>query len=83
MLSCKQLAQQHVSEHIDGELRGSVRWSVRLHLAMCGHCRRFVGQLRTVKALITNKVEAELPLSETDAKLLASQLWEKAKERKE
>lgn len=52
MLSCKELAQHHASAHIDGELQGRLRWSVRLHLMMCGHCRRFMQQLKTVRAVL-------------------------------
>jgi len=54
MLSCKELAQQHAGDYIDGHLRGQLKWSVRLHLVLCGHCRRFIKQLKIVKVLLKN-----------------------------
>lgn len=79
MLTCKELAQQHASAHIDEELRGSLRWSMRLHLVMCSNCRRFVAQMKTVKALLNDKAGAELRLSESETKALVKQFLEQAK----
>lgn len=75
MLSCKALAQQHASAHIDGELQGRLRWSVRLHLVLCGHCRRFVRQLRVVRNLLQGRTDAPV-IDESEVTRLASQLQE-------
>lgn len=51
MLSCKELVA-HSSDFLDGQLVLHKRLSVRLHLAMCGNCRRFIKQMRLSQALL-------------------------------
>lgn len=46
MLMCRDLARI-ASDYIDGELGPMDAVSVKLHLLMCGHCRTFIGSLRT------------------------------------
>lgn len=50
MLSCKDVATR-ASAHIDGELTMWEALQMRLHLAMCKGCERFIGQMRTTRAL--------------------------------
>lgn len=45
MLSCKQLVEQS-SDLLDGHLSLRQRLAVRVHLMMCGNCRRFIHQMR-------------------------------------
>jgi predicted anti-sigma-YlaC factor YlaD len=44
MLSCKETSEL-VSRSLDERLSWSQRMAVRLHLLMCGACRRFVEQM--------------------------------------
>ncbi len=79
MLSCKQLAQQHASDYIDENQSVSQRLQVRLHLLMCGHCRRFVKKLRMTKSVITqhgNVVESSESIDEESVKSIACDLIE-------
>ncbi len=55
MLSCKQLVLRS-SDFLDGQLSLRERFALRTHLAMCGHCRRFIRQLR-----LTGRVVQQLP----------------------
>ena len=51
MLSCKEVTAK-ADDFLDRRLSWRDRWRVRLHLLICHHCRRFVGQLRrTVETL--------------------------------
>lgn len=72
MLSCRELNEHHASDYVDGRLSLRARLSVRMHLAVCSHCRRFMHQLRLVKAVMRRKPDATLPDSE--AKPLAARL---------
>ncbi len=79
MLSCRELTEQHASDYVDGRLPWRRRLSVRLHLAMCGACRRFLAQLRLVKIVLRNKPEIALP--EADAAPLADKLHQAFQEK--
>ncbi|MGM0772921.1 MAG: zf-HC2 domain-containing protein [Pseudomonadota bacterium] len=46
MLMCRDLARI-ASDYIDGELGPMDTVSVKMHLMMCGHCRTFIGNLRS------------------------------------
>ena len=48
MLSCKETPQL-VSRSLDARLSWSQRMAVRLHLLMCGACRRFVEQMGVIR----------------------------------
>jgi anti-sigma factor RsiW len=45
MLTCREVTGS-ASRLIDGELTFRERLGVRVHLVVCGHCRRFVRQLQ-------------------------------------
>lgn len=46
MLSCKEIAQQ-ASDYIDQQYSWRRRMVFRLHLFICGNCRRYISQLRS------------------------------------
>lgn len=46
MLSCKEVAQQ-ASDYIDQQYSWRQRMAFRLHLFICGNCRRYISQLRS------------------------------------
>ena len=48
MLSCKETSEL-VSRSLDERLSWSQRMAVRLHLLMCGACRRFVEQMGVIR----------------------------------
>lgn len=48
MLKCREL-EANSSQLLDGDLPWRVRLSMRLHLLICGHCRRFLEHLRLVR----------------------------------
>jgi len=72
MLSCRELHQQHASNYLDGYLPWRKRLVVATHLAMCSACRRFMHQLKLVKAVLRERPDTALPDSE--AKPLAARL---------
>lgn len=51
MLKCKDIAD-HSSDYLDGTLPLSRRLAIWLHLMMCGHCRRYLKNLRMVIATL-------------------------------
>lgn len=51
MLTCKELVA-HSSDYLDGQLNLRSRLAVRTHLALCGHCRRFIRQMRVSQAVL-------------------------------
>ena len=59
MLKCRDLA--HIaSDYIDGELGPMDTVSVKMHLMMCGHCRNFIGNLRSSIKLMEAHSSTEL-----------------------
>jgi anti-sigma factor RsiW len=44
VLSCREVVKS-ASDYLDGNVSWRRRLQMRLHLAMCVHCRRYVGQL--------------------------------------
>lgn len=83
MLSCHDLANKVASNYVDGQLGWRERVGVRLHLALCDNCRRFIKQLKLVRAVIRQ----HQPISSdtnADAKLqqLAAQLHAAARHKK-
>ena len=44
VLSCREVAKS-ASDYLDANISWRRRLQMRLHLAMCGHCRRYVDQL--------------------------------------
>lgn len=51
MLSCRDITEL-ATEHDDGAMSARRGLSFRLHLVMCGHCRRYVKQLRDTTAAL-------------------------------
>lgn len=51
MMSCKELARS-VSESLDHKLPVSRRISSWVHLALCGMCRNYVGQMKLLRRAI-------------------------------
>lgn len=61
MLTCRDVTSLS-SDYLDGELPLRRRISVRMHLALCRHCRAFMGNLQHTIAL-TRRVANEPPAS--------------------
>ncbi len=72
MMSCEQVAAI-VRDHDHGTLPGRARLGVRLHLMMCGACRRYLRQLRAAMRLTqaTAQPEAGPSAAVEDAALAA------------
>jgi len=83
MLSCHDLANKVASDYVDSHLRWHERAKVRLHLAICDNCRRFIKQLKLVRAVIGQR-EYKSSAPPTDAQLqqLAAQLHAVAQQKK-
>lgn len=47
MLKCRDIPSE-TEKLLDGELTFSERMAVRIHLFMCGNCRRYLRQLRVL-----------------------------------
>ena len=71
MLSCKTLAQQHASDYLDHQLTHRLRFSVRLHLMLCGNCRRFINQLNLLREVLRRNPP---PIDETQIQATAAKL---------
>lgn len=54
MLNCREVTSQ-ADALLEGELSWYPRLQVRLHLAMCRHCRRFVSQMRLLRAALRRR----------------------------
>jgi predicted anti-sigma-YlaC factor YlaD len=51
MLRCRDVAEL-MSDYLDGTVGWRRRLSIRLHLMMCGMCRRYMRQMRATIALL-------------------------------
>lgn len=51
MLSCRDVTEL-ASDHLESGLTGITRFRFRLHVLMCGNCRRYLDQLRQTVALV-------------------------------
>ena len=50
IVNCRE-ALDHFGEYLDGELTSTQRWRLRLHLWICGQCRKYLRSYRaTVEA---------------------------------
>lgn len=49
MLSCRELVSR-ADDLLDGTTTLPQRFRLRLHLAMCHHCRRYLKQLKLIRA---------------------------------
>ena len=45
-MNCRE-ALDHFGAHVDGELTSIQRWRLRVHLWICGHCRKYLRSYRT------------------------------------
>jgi predicted anti-sigma-YlaC factor YlaD len=61
MMTCKE-ASQLVSESLDHKLPLHKLISLKMHLMMCSMCRRFAGQLKSIRQIMPAlaKMEADL-----------------------
>ena len=60
MLSCKAITEL-LTEYLEGQMTFADRMQVKMHLAMCGHCKRYVEQLK-----LTIDSCGEIPEPEVD-----------------
>jgi predicted anti-sigma-YlaC factor YlaD len=51
MLTCREVTEL-ATDHMEGVLPLRRRVGVRLHLLLCGACRRYLAQMRTVTAAL-------------------------------
>ena len=56
MMSCRDVSEL-VSKSMDERLVRRERWAVKMHLMLCGMCRRYAAQLRFLQQ-ITDRHEA-------------------------
>lgn len=45
MLSCKDITDL-LTDYLEGQMSFADRMQIKMHLAMCGHCRNYVDQLK-------------------------------------
>lgn len=57
MLSCRELAHHLASDYTDGTLGWRQRLAVRMHLFICEDCRRFIRQLKLVRAVVLRRTQ--------------------------
>lgn len=69
MLTCKELVAA-ASDDLDGQLGFRKKFMVRHHLLFCSNCRRFVRQLRLVRATVRAMPQEGVP----DVDMLAERL---------
>jgi hypothetical protein len=66
-VNCRQ-ALERFGDYSDGELTWAARWRLRLHLWMCGHCRRYLRSYRATiaaeKAAFESSSEASTSVPE-------------------
>jgi hypothetical protein len=73
VLSCRDFAHVHASDYLDRQLGWRQRAAVRLHLMLCDNCRRFIAQLREVRAVLRRRPVAPV-VDEAMAQDLADRL---------
>ncbi|CAM3047434.1 MULTISPECIES: anti-sigma factor family protein [Pseudomonas] len=73
MLTCKEQVARS-SDYLDGQLTFRERLFMRQHLLFCGHCRRFMRQMRLMQATLRILPEPEVADAEGLAERLASEL---------
>jgi hypothetical protein len=52
MFSCKDVTE-HASDHLEGALPWRAALQLRIHLLLCGHCRRLLRQMRAVSGALS------------------------------
>lgn len=73
MLSCRDFVHRHASDYIDHQLHGRQKFGVSLHLLLCGHCRRFLRQLKMVRKVLALKADH---VDENTVKALSESLYQ-------
>jgi anti-sigma factor RsiW len=48
-VNCRE-ALEHFHDHVEGQLGPVERWRLRLHLRLCGHCRKYLRSYKTTIA---------------------------------
>jgi predicted anti-sigma-YlaC factor YlaD len=71
MLSCKELVALS-SDLLDARLSLRQRVAVRLHLAMCGRCRRFIRQMKLTQTVLRRLPDTPIPELDSLAERLAA-----------
>lgn len=72
MLNCKNVVKQ-ASYYLDrdqqpcDEAPCTPYWKIRLHLLLCGHCRRFMRHLQTTRTVATHIAGSHESHPSTDA----------------
>ena len=69
MLTCQQLVEL-VTDYLEGRLSTWDRARFQMHVAMCGHCRAYLDQMRVTVDALGHVPEVELP-EDVQADLLA------------
>lgn len=84
MLSCRDLANRVASDYIDEQLGWRARLGVRWHLAICDNCRRFIHQMKLVRAVIRARGEtaSNEPANDVQLQKLATHLHAVASQEK-
>jgi len=70
MLSCRQI-YDHASALVDCELSIGEAMAVRVHLLMCGACRRFIRQFRLLTRVLRREAQAAPVPAATIDRILA------------
>ena len=60
MMTCKHV-YEHASDYLDGPVSFAERLSLLVHLVICKHCRRYLGQLRLAVGLAARIPPEEEP----------------------
>lgn len=68
-MRCRNIAES-ASDYLDGQLPWRRRLVVRIHLIICGVCRRYVTQMRLTVDLLKRSGLADAPGRDDDARRL-------------
>lgn len=77
MPSCRDISQL-ISDGMDGHLPLRKRLSIRLHVSMCGYCRRYEKQLHLLREGVGHYADPEQNLAEKSLSSAAREKLEKA-----
>ena len=74
MLKCRDVPVE-AEKLVDGQLSVGQRLSLRVHLLMCGHCRRYVRQLKLLLRLLPEaEAREQAQVEEAEVQAILSQL---------
>jgi anti-sigma factor RsiW len=76
-MTCRELVEL-VTEYLEGRLPPRERARFEAHLDECGHCRRYVEQMRGTVRLLGHIPEESLSPEARDALLAAFRDWSRA-----